>query len=169
MRSEDAVPLYHRYLSIEGHLSSRTKRLIRQGLPASLPLHSRVCFIAYAYADLPLPKEFDRMFRYSLDETTVRHTDELELLFRPKHLVTSLSTRVRILAVTQQSGEEMSEIPDGEKTIGVLEFLDGVPHMIDELPTVNDWGESRAAVALCSAETLQEIERRLQNTIRRPR
>lgn len=160
MRSEDAVPLYHRYLSVEGHLSSRTKRLIRQGLPESLPLNSRVCFLAYAYADLPLPKEFDRMFRYSLDETTVRHTDELELLFRPRHLATALAARVRILAVTQQAGEALPDLPDGEKTIALLEFPDGVPHMIDELPTVNEWGESRTAVALCSLETLHEIERR---------
>lgn len=162
MRSEDAVPLYHRYLSVEGHLSSRTKRLIRQGLPESLPLNSRVCFLAYAYADIPLPKEFDHVFRYSLDETTVRHADELELLFRPKHLATALAARVRILAVTQQSGEALPDLPDGEKTIALLEFPDGVPHMIDELPTVNEWGESRTAVALCSQETLNEIERRRQ-------
>ncbi len=164
MRSEDAVPLYHRYLSVEGHLSSRTKRLIREGLPASLPLNSRVCFLAYAYADLPLPKAFDRVFRYSRDETAVRHADELEILFRPKHLATVLPARVRILAVTQQNGEPMSEIPDGEKTIAVLEFPDGVPHLIDELPTVNEWGESRIAVALCDEETLQAIQQRRTQT-----
>jgi hypothetical protein len=160
MRSEDAVPIYHRYLSVEGHLSSRTRRLIRQGLPETLPLNSRVCFLAYAYADITLPKEFDRVFRYSLDETAVRHTDEIEILFRPKHLATAMSLRVRIIAVTQQSGEVLEDLPDGEKTIALLEFPDGVPPMIDELPTVHEWGESRAAVALCSQETLDEIERR---------
>ena len=160
MRSEEAVPLYHRYLSVEGHLSSKTKRLVREGLPESLPLNSRVCFLAYAYADLPLPKEFDSVFRYHRDETAVRHRDELEILFRPKPLATALSARVRIIAVTQQSGEPCSEMLDGEKTIAVLEFPDGVPAMIDALPTVNEWGESREAVALCSQETLQEIERR---------
>ena len=160
MRSEDAVPLYHRYLSVEGHLSSKTKHLIREGLPASLPLNSRVCFLAYGYADLPLPKEFDTVFRYNRDETAVRHADELEILFRPKHLATAMATLVRILAVTQQLGDPLTEIPDGEKTIAVLEFPDGVPHMIDELPTVNEWGESRVIVALCSHETLQEIQQR---------
>ena len=160
MRSEDAVPLFHRYLSVEGHLSSKTRRLIRQGLPDSLPINSRVCFLAYAYADLSLPKEFDRVFRFHRDETAVRHGDEIEILFRPKHLATALPVRVRILAVTQPPGEPLADIPDGEKTIAALEFPDGVPHMIDELPTVNEWGESRSAVALCSHETLQAIERR---------
>jgi len=160
MRSEDAVPLYHRYLSVEGHLSSRTRRLLRRGLPDSLPLNSRVCFLAYGYADLPLPKEFDSMFRYHRDETAVRHGDEIEILFRPRHLATALPTRVRILAVTRPSGEALAEIPDGEKTVAVLEFPNGVPQMIDELPTVHEWGESRSAVALCSQETLQAIERR---------
>jgi len=160
MRSEDAVPLYHRYLSVEGHLSSRTRRLVRKGLPDPLPLNSRVCFLAYGYADLPLPKEFDSMFRYHRDETAVRHGDEIEILFRPRHLATALPLRVRVLAVTQPSGEALAEIPDGEKTIALLEFPEGVPHMIDELPTVHEWGESRSAVALCSQETLQAIERR---------
>ncbi len=160
MRSEEAVPLYHRYLSVEGHLSSKTRRLIRAGLPEDLPQNSRVCFLAYSYADLPLPKEFDCVFHYHRDETKVRHADELEILFRPKHLATVASARVRILAVTQQSGEELEDIPDGEKTIAVLEFPDGVPSIIDELPTVNEWGESSEAVALCSQETLQAILQR---------
>lgn len=165
MRSEDAVPLYHRYLSVEGHLSSKTKRLVRKGLPESLPVNSRVCFLAYSYADLPLPKEFDSVFRYHRDETAVRHADEIEILFRPKHLATAMPVRVRVLAVTQQSGEALTEIPDGEKTIAVLEFPDGVPSMIDELPTVNEWGESRSAVALCNQETLQAIEQRRKSAV----
>jgi hypothetical protein len=160
MRSEDAVPLYHRYLSVEGHLSSRSRRLLRKGLPDLLPVNSRVCFLAYGYADLALPKEFDRVFRYQRAETEVRHGDEIEILFRPRHLATALPVRVRILAVTQPSGEAGTEILDGEKSIAVLEFPDGVPHMIDELPTVHEWGESPSAVALCSQETLQAIERR---------
>jgi hypothetical protein len=160
MRSEDAVPLYHRYLSVEGHLSSRTRRLVRQGLPETLPVNSRVCFLAYGYADLPLPKEFDRVFRYDRDETAVRHADEIEILFRPKHLATVMPCRIRILAATQPDGEPLEEIPDGEKTIALLEFPDGVPHMIDELPVVHEWGESRTAVALCTEETLMAIERR---------
>ena len=62
--------------------------------------------------------------------------------------------------MTQQEGETLEEILDGEKTIALLEFPDGVPTMIDELPTVHTWGESGEAVALCSRETLQAIERR---------
>lgn len=160
MRSEDVVPLYQRYLSVEGHLSSRAKRLVHEGLPRQLPRNSRVCFLASAYADLPLPKEFDTVFSYHREETVVRHADELELVFRLKHLATAVFTGVRIVAVTQQLSEALQEIPDGCKTIGVLEFPEGVPLMIDELPTVNAWGESPASVALCSRETLQAIQQR---------
>jgi hypothetical protein len=160
MRSEDVVPNYQRYLSVEGHLSSRAKQLVRKGLPNSLPLNSRVCFLAAAYADLLLPKEFDTLFGYSRQETVIRHEAELEIVFRLKHLATAAFTRVRIVAVTQQISEALQEIPDGIKTIGVLEFPDGVPPLIDDLPTVDDWNESGEAVALCSRETLQAIQQR---------
>ena len=160
MRSEDVVPLYQRYLSVEGHLSSRAKRLVREGLPAQLPRNSRVCFLNSAYADLPLPKEFDTLFGYQRQETVLRHEDEIEIVFRLKHLATAIFTGVRIVAVTQQLCEALQEIPDGCKTIGVLEFPAGVPLLIDELPTVNAWGESEEAVALCSRETLQAIQQR---------
>jgi len=160
MQSEEAVPLYQRWMNVEGHLSSRAKRLVHKGLPASLPQNSRVCFLSYAYADLQFPKEFDRMFRYHRDEMVVRQSEESDVAFRPRQLATVLTTCVRIIAGTQQYSLPLEEIPDGWKTICVLEFPEGVPAMIDELPTVNGWGESREAVALCSQKTFQEILQR---------
>ena len=158
MRSEDVVPIDERYLSVQGHLSTKAQRLVRKGLPKQLPPNSRICFVTYAYANLPLPKEFDTLFRYNRDETFVKHGDDIGTVFQPKHLATAIFTCIRIVAVTQQFAEAWQEIPDGWKTICVIEFPDGVPTSMDELPTMNAWGESREAVALCSHETLQAIQ-----------
>jgi hypothetical protein len=122
---------------------------------------SRICFVSYSYADLPLPKEFDTLFRFNRDETIVRREEEIDIIFQPYHLSTATFARIRIVAVTQQFAEVWQEVPDGWKTVCVIDFPDGAPALIDALPTVDAWGVSREVVALCSRETLEAIQQDL--------
>ena len=158
MRPEEDVPIIERYLSVEGHLSAQTRESLQKGLPEQLSVNTRICFMSFSYADLSLPKEFDVLFRYNYDETIVRRGEQITSVFQPKHLATATFTRIKIVAVTQQFAIAWQDVSHGWKTVCVLEFPDGVPPLIDELPTVDGWYQSREAVALCSHGTLQAIQ-----------
>ena len=158
MRSEEVVPLNERYLVVEGHLSAKTRQTIRKGFRRDLAPTSRVCFISHAYADLPLPREFDSVFPVSRVAIGTEKKGAAQLFFRPKQLAAASLTRVVIEEALDTSYELLSQIPDGARTICVLQFPDGVPFMIDDLPTVKDWGASSESVVLCSHETVEALK-----------
>ncbi len=157
MRFEEDVPLEERYLLLEGHLSAKTRQTVRKGFRRDLAPTSRVCFVSAAYTDLPLPKEFDTVFAVGPKGAGAGHADRSQPRFHAKHLAAAVNTHVSIVEALDTSNETLRQIPDGGMTICVLEFPDGVPYMIDDLPTVKDWGESPECVVLCSRETLQAM------------
>ena len=159
MRSEEDVPLEERYLLIEGHLSAKTRQTVRKGLRRELASSGRVCFVSSAYADLPIPREFECVFPVGRAEPSPRGSGAAVGRFQAKHLMAAEFVRVSIVEAMDISYKPLSPIPDGAKAICVLEFPDGVPFMIDDLPTVKDWDESAECVVLCSRETAQAIKR----------
>lgn len=134
MQSEASVPLHDRYLWIEDRTSAKTRKLVRKGLPASISPNSRVCFVGYSYADLPLPKEFNTLFCVNRDECVFDYERDDCTHFRPHHLASAIPVLSRINAVTQQFAIPEHEISHGWKTICVVEFPSGVPEQIDQLP-----------------------------------
>ena len=162
MRSDENVPIEERYLVVEGHLSAKTRQTVRKGLRAALAPTSRVCFVSCAYADLPLPRAFDAVFPVN---QTVAGKGATVTGFAGKHLARAESTAVRIEAAMDTEYRALGTLPDAANTICILEFPSGVPFMIDDLPTVKDWGESDESVVLCSRETLHA----LKDAARRPR
>jgi hypothetical protein len=158
MRSEVDVPMAQRFLPVEGHLSAKAKKALRKGLPKQLSENMRLCFTSFAYADLILPREFDTLFHYNREEIFVRRGEEKDIVFQPEHLATATFTCCRIVASTQQYAVAWQEIPEGMKAVCVIEFPDGVPSILDALPVVNAWYESREAVALCNRDTLHAIQ-----------
>ncbi len=162
MLSENNVPVAERYLIVEGHLTTTAMKLLSKGLPSQLSSNNRICFVSYAYADLPIPKEFDTLFRFNRNETVVRWGEDADIVFQPYRLASATFTCIRIVAVTQQFAHKWQEVSHGWKTVCVLEFPDGVPSIVDELPTVDAWFESREFIALCSRATLQAIQQNHQ-------
>src|SRR5438552_3557606 len=129
MREEADVSVSERYLVVEGHVSEKSKRQVHKGLPREVRSNHRTCFVSYAYADLPLGKEYDVIFAFNRDEAIVRDPEGLIAgrRFRPSHLATAISYQTRIIHVTQQFAFVEPGIPHGWKTICVLEFPDGAP------------------------------------------
>jgi hypothetical protein len=140
MLTEEDVPASGRQLLIEGRVSAKTLAAIRAGLPLAWPSTARCLFASYAYADLPLGKRFDAIF-------PCEHPENAE------------PTVAMIVGVTQQFGKPFEGVPHGWKTICLLDFPEGEPAVVADLPTVDAWGESKACVSLCTRETLDSIKR----------
>src|SRR5262245_6511779 len=63
LRSEEQVPLADRVLIVEGRVSSERLEAVSAGL-SRLPSGNEVLLVAsFSYADLPLGKEFQVLFR----------------------------------------------------------------------------------------------------------
>jgi len=120
MREEKAASIEQRYLVIQGLLDSTSLEFVKEGLPKVWNENTICCFISYAYADLPLGKTFELAFRDDLSELT--------------------KTLCVVKAVTQQFAKPFDLIPDGWKTITLLEFPYGIPPIIANLPTIHAWG-----------------------------
>jgi hypothetical protein len=149
---EESVRLDRRYLWLEGRLLPRLEAKIRRGLPVEWPSSSRICLVGYVYATLPLPKDFDTMFAVNLHEC--KHDFERDCLsFRLHHLANAVAVHSRILAATHQFNIPDKEMAGGWKTVCLIDFPAGVPQMIEELPEVEGWGESRQWVCLCDYPT----------------
>jgi hypothetical protein len=134
MRSEENTPLGDRYLAIEGRASARALDLVKPGLPALFPVNATVLFITFAYADLPLGKSFDVVFpRYKPQD--------------------GILCKSRIIAATQEVIRPFTEIPHGWKTISLVEFPEGIPEFIRNLPAVDAWYQNRDWVCICRRET----------------
>src|SRR5581483_5110290 len=122
MLVEGACPLHERFLILQGKVSNEALALVRNGLPSTWDDKSIPLFVSYAYADLPLGKEFTRVFP-------------------PKAPAQAVETLAKVIAVTQQFNKPFDEIPHGWKTITLFEFPRGIPELVDQLPTVGAWGE----------------------------
>ena len=151
MLSEDKVPIAERCFLLEGQVSATSLRLVRKGLPTSWPAATLCVFATYAYAELPLGKTF-------------------EFVFPEKHPERGEQTIAVIRAVTQQFGKPFDSVPQGWKTICLLDFPSGVPDIIAGLGHVDAWGVSDQQIVLCSLETakalLQEGKRVSKSHIR---
>jgi hypothetical protein len=123
-----------RYLWFEGKVSPRAMEHIRDGLPTDQPQHTELLFVGFAYADLPLGKQFDIVFPRDQPQKGVR-------------------CECRIVAATQQWGKPLSEVPHGWKTICMVEFPQGVPELVRELPVVDGWHKNARWVCVCDAAT----------------
>jgi hypothetical protein len=164
MIDETKVPLRSRFLWLEGRLntgkegrSPHSEAALRRALPLEWPTTSRICVVGYAYATLPLPKEFDTMFAADCDECVYDYDGDDCTAFRPHHLASAVAVTSRILAVTQQFLTPECEIPNGWKTICLIDFPSGVPDMVEQLPEVDGWGISSHWVCLCDSATWSEL------------
>lgn len=138
MPSEAQTPVAARVLRVQGLVSSSTLRLVRKGLPGRWPSSARCVFVSYAYADLPVGERFD----------AVAESDKLE---------GALATTARILAVTQQFGVALDVVPQGWKTICVVDFPAGVPACVAQLPVLDAW-DRIGRVFLATRETLAALQ-----------
>ena len=139
MRSEADTPVEQRYLWLEGKVSPASLDLIKSGLPTERPAHVEALFVGFAYADLPLPKRFDFVF----------------LRGRPQE---GVPCECRVTAATQQFGIELPEVPHGWKTICIVHFPTGVPELVRQLPTVDDWYENEPWVCICDDATREHLQ-----------
>jgi len=138
MLEEEKVPLVDRRLLLEGSVSSRALALVHAGLPEEWSESARCLFATYAYADLPLGKRFEFAFPNGDPEAAE-------------------PTSATVLAVTQQFAKPFDSIPHGWKTICLIDFPNGIPGVIERLPAIESWGQSRALAGLCTRETLDAI------------
>jgi hypothetical protein len=138
MLSEESVPLTERYLVIEGYVSDNVRANVASGLPDQAPENTVLVFVSFAYADLPIGKRFDYLYPHG-------------------HVQRAALAPSRIIAVTQQFGRPFDQLPHGWKTICLIEFPHGRPHLIEQLPTVDEWFESDRAACLCSEATYRAL------------
>jgi hypothetical protein len=138
MRSEIQAPIEQRYLLLEGKVSQKAMDLARAGLPSEKPANSEILFVSFAYADLPIGKEYEIIFENN----------------NPTSMIQCIS---KICAVTQPFGKPFTEIPHGWKTICIIEFPEGLQEMIQSLPVVDSWHFSKNPVCICNGETWSAI------------
>jgi hypothetical protein len=108
-------------------------------LPDNKPVNTKILFVDYAYADLPIGKTFQRIFPI----------DDVE---------SGVACESKIIAATQGSGKSIDRLPYAAKTICLVEFPRGVPEIIKDLLTVDNWSESSKLVCLCSEETWRALK-----------
>ena len=138
MQSEIDTPIDQRFLCLGGFVSPNTIAQVATGLPKENPKDSEVFFVKFAYADLPIGKEFQVAFLKS----------------RPEKFVNCMS---KIVAVSQRLGKPFSEVPHGWKTICCIQFLEEIPELLRQLPVLDAWCYSENAVCLSSLETWKSI------------
>ena len=136
MLNEEMVPVEERWLMLTGRASGRAVIAVRGGLPSAWPGTARCVFVSYAYADLPVGKSFEIVF--PLDQPRA-----------------AVEAPCRIVGVTQQYATALEEVPHGWKTLCVLDFPDGVPALIEDLPESDGWEDGGQALGVCSRVTLQ--------------
>ena len=137
--TEDRTPVEQRFLFFKGKVSKRVK-LPKSGLhDYDLP-NAELLFVGYAYADIPLGKKFEVVFPKDRPEA-------------------GLLRESQIIAVTQQFDVPLEVIPHGWKTICVVQFPQGVPELVSNLPVVEDWFAYNDYVCVCGVETWEAIKR----------
>ena len=84
---------------------------------------------------------------YAYDSIFVDH--EFDYIFRTTNVSQGREARSIIKSVTQQFMKPFDCIPEGWKTICLIEFPDGIPDLIKELPIVENWFESASELHIC--------------------
>jgi hypothetical protein len=138
MQSENDTPVEEWFLCLEGFVSSKAMAQVSAGLPATKPENAEVFFVQFAYADLPIGKEFQVAFFKN----------------KPETIVNCLS---KVVAVTQQFGKPLSEVPHGWKTICYIQFQTEMPELLKQLPTVDAWYRNPESICLSSLETWRAV------------
>ncbi len=139
--SQERTPIEQRYLWFEGHVAPHILPLILTGLPQHRTHNAAILFVGYAFADLEIGYHFDVMFPRK----------------NPEAGIPCLS---RIVAVTQQFSKPFDRVPHGWKTICEIEFPDGIPAMIRDLPELDGWHLNQEWVCVCNAETWEARKQR---------
>lgn len=136
-------------LTLVGRASATARAAIGSGLPTSLPADDVTCFATFSPAEFPIGAEFNVVF------------DE-EGRTGPPVLV-----QCRLVAVTQQFGVALAEVPIGWRTVCVLRFAPPIPDLVAALPVVDSWSRGTGRVHLCAIETFSEIQKGYRATIPR--
>jgi hypothetical protein len=141
MRSETDTPVDQRFLWIEGSVSPKSMALIKAGLPEARPCDTAIVFVGFAYADLPVPKQFD-------------------VIFPRRNPQDGIHCQSRIIAVTQQFAKPFQEIPHGWKTVCMIQFVGGIPETIRKLPEVDSWFQNDEWACVCGNATWELLKSR---------
>jgi hypothetical protein len=155
--TEDEVPVLERYLWLEGFPSQHTLREVRRALPTDISKHSRICLVGFAYADIPLPKQYDVLFPFSHAESFCASGDDEPLNFKSSTLAAAIECKTHVIAALPEFGGPVTELERGWKSICAVEFEGAVPPEVDLLPTVDTWHESNHYIALCSCATFASL------------
>lgn len=137
-QSESDVPQSERVLTIDGAptraiLDSLAKLSSFEIGGSAIPL-----FVGFTFADLPLGWKFTHIWKPT-DPAAVEVVDG------------------RIEACTQQFLKSFEEVPHGWRTIISFRFRDGVPLLVDALPTIQTWTHP-PQLHLGSAETWRSVQ-----------
>lgn len=132
-------PLEQQVLWTNGKISANSLGLIKSGLPQNKSANSEILFIGYTFDDIPVGKSFAVIF--------------------PKNKPTDgINCESKIVAVTQQFGKPFDGIPNGWKTICIVEFPRGIPDLIKNLPIVESWFENEEYICFCDNDVWEAIK-----------
>ena len=133
--------LQNQYLIIAGKVSPGTINSIRAGLPAQWPPNCRPCFVWYSYEDIPVGTTFD-------------------VVFERNNPAFSVNAKSKIVAVTQQYAKPLDFIPQGWKTICLIEFSDDARPLLERLSIIDAWDqERREEICLAEKEAFMKLGR----------
>ncbi len=135
-------------LTLVGRPSADARAAIGSGLPASPGTGDVTCFATFSPTEFPIGAEFDVVFEEGRTNSPV-------------------TVQCRLLAVTQQFGVAMTEVPIGWRTICVLRFVPPIPDVVADLAVVDSWSQGTGRVHLCASDTFAEIRRGSRATIAR--
>ena len=117
------VPTAERYLIVQGRMYAQSRDMVSRGLPEKWPPNSILLFLSYANMEVPVGQTFDIVFQL---DSPQQHVE----------------AECHLAAVTQQFAKAWDLIPRGWKTISIMEFPAGIPEMIQNSPTLNQWSGS---------------------------
>ena len=113
MRAEENVPSADRFLVAWHRLSHKDARKF---IPDPSDQNAVAVVLAYCYADVPLPATYDVLFRY----------DNPAIFER---------VPVAVVLAFLDGRDALDHLEHGHKHVGVLEFKNEIPLLIQELPT----------------------------------
>jgi hypothetical protein len=139
---ESEVPVEQRYLIVHGIVHGAVYKKVRGGLSGEeADGHTLCLFLSYAYADIPVGREFGRVFARA-------------------NILEAARARCVVKSATQQFAAPLEYLPHGWKTICLVGFPAGVPELFGRLPVVRGWFESEPDTHLCMSdeETWDELK-----------
>ena len=136
------------YLTIYGIASEQAVNLVRAGLPECWPDTAICCFLDYANMTVPVGKCFDLIY------------DD----FDPSNRA---NTSICIRAITQEFARPIDEISQGWKTITLLDFPQGLPEIVGDIPVVEGWGVLDRLFILCDTEDYESVRLNREGVHRR--